>query len=69
MGQTLAFTVEILDETHHGPHRLADFAQLPVAISAAKHALDDRRVRMAVVRDRSGTMVYATDQAGQEWTG
>ena len=68
MGSFLSYTVEVLDGVHHGSHRLADFQRLPVAIKAAKRALDDRRVTLAVVKDRAGVMVYATDRR-REWTG
>ena len=63
----LSFTVEVFDDTRPGCHRLADFSQLPVAISAAKHALDDERTTLAVVRDRQGVLVFAVDRV-REWT-
>ena len=66
MGQSfLAWTVETLDASHHSPHRLAEFARLGVAVKAARRALDDERVSLAIVRDRAGIMVYATDRRRQ----
>jgi hypothetical protein len=62
MGQFLSYTVEVLDDDHYGSHRLADFARLPVAVRAAKLALGDRRVTLAVVRARDGAMVYTADR-------
>ena len=65
---SLTFSVETLDSYRHGPHRLGEFRTLPVAVAAAKHALDDERVTLAVVRDREGVMVFAVDRI-REWTG
>ena len=67
MGQILSYVVEVLDDAHHGSHRLADFARLDPAIRAAKLALDDKRVTLAVVRDRAGVMVYAVDR-NRDWS-
>jgi len=59
MGQILTWTVETDDGTRL--HRLADFARLDRAKSAARHALAGRDVTLAVVKDRDGALVYATD--------
>jgi hypothetical protein len=67
MGQALAFTVEVLDASHHTPHRIADFARLQPAIGAAKRALDDPRVTVAIVKNSEGVMVYAADNRAREW--
>ena len=67
MGQILSFTVESFDAAHPDGHRLADFQRLDPAIRAAKIALDDKRVTLAVVKDRDGVMVYAVDKR-RDWT-
>lgn len=66
MGQVLSFTVETLDDVRHGPHRLADFARLEPAIRAAKLALSDHRVTLAVVKDRDGALRFCADRR-KEW--
>ena len=66
MGQFLSYSVEVLDDVHHGTHRVADFARLPAAIRACKLAIQDERVSVAVVKDRDGMMVYCADNR-REW--
>ncbi|MEX2251094.1 MAG: hypothetical protein WD895_03370 [Acidimicrobiia bacterium] len=68
MGSFLSYTVEVLDGVHHGSHRLADFRGLDPAIRAARIALDDSRVSLALVRDRAGVMRFCTDRR-REWSG
>lgn len=67
MGQFLAFSVETFDSYRHGAHRLGDFSRLPVAIRAAKESLNDPRVTLAIVRDRSGRMIYCVDRR-RDWS-
>jgi hypothetical protein len=66
MGQFLPFAVDTFDADAHS-HRLGEFARLPVAISAARHSLEDQRIRLAVVKDAHGVMVYAADTRA-EWS-
>lgn len=67
VGSFLSFTVEVFDSLRPGSHRLADFQQLPTACTAARLALDDTRVSLAVVRDRDGVMRFAVDRR-REWS-
>ena len=66
MGQFLTYVVEVLDDVHHGTHRVADFSRLQPAIRAAKLAIQDQRVSVALVKDRDGMMVYCADNR-REW--
>ena len=61
-----AYSVETLDAARHSPHLLGEFRHLHVAIRAARHALDDRRVNLAIVKDSEGVLRFVVDRH-REW--
>jgi hypothetical protein len=61
MGPFLSYSVEVLDDVHHGTHRVAAFSRFPAAIRACKLAIRDERVTVALVKDRDGMMLKDRD--------
>lgn len=65
MGQFLTYAVEVDDGSRM--RWVGDFRTLDDAVNAARHATDDPRARLAVVKDNHrGVMVYSTDGV-REW--